>query len=264
MFVRILTYGCFLLFLCISCEQETTWDFGNSESHVVVDAIITSEYKPQEVFIYQSPGGLNEEVVYINNAHIFVTNGTDTAFFEPTGNSGRYQSNVFATTVDQTYMMVIQIGDYSDTAYASMIPITPFKNDTVYKANNLYKFIYAGSDLPAMTEVYYDWSHLKNYCETYGSCYAKSVHYTLNNIDIAEEFGPDKQEIWFPSGTTLIRKKYSLSSDHEKFVRSLLMETEWRGGLFDVEQGNVPSNFSNNTKGFFAVCMVLNDTTVVD
>jgi hypothetical protein len=85
----------------------------------------------------------------------------------------------------------------------------------------------------------------------------------LNNIDIPEEFGPDKQEIWFPKGTILTRKKYSLSNEHQDFIRSLVIETQWRGGLFDIEQGNVPSNFKNGVRGWFGVCMVITDTMVV-
>jgi hypothetical protein len=81
---------------------------------------------------------------------------------------------------------------------------------------------------------------------------------------VAEEFGPAKQEIWFPAGTTLIRKKYSLTKSHQEFIRSLLIETEWRGGLFDMEQGNVLTNFSHGTRGWFAACMVISDTNIVE
>jgi hypothetical protein len=80
----------------------------------------------------------------------------------------------------------------------------------------------------------------------------------VNNI-----FGPAKDTIYFPAGTKIIRRKYSLSKEHQDFIRTLLIETEWRGGIFDVQQGNVLTNISNGARGFFAACMVLSDTTVV-
>lgn len=263
MAIRVFTYSLILITLLLGCEQETDWVFDNTEPHIVVDALITSEYKAQEVYIYESEGGINGENIPINNAEILISDGTQTVYFEASDNNGKYLSEPFATAVDKEYMMVVRINGYADTAYARMQAITPFLNDTIYESDGLYKFIYGGSDLPAMTEVFYDWSHTSNYCEAYGSCFAKSVYYTLNNIDIAEEFGPEKQEIWFPKGTTLVRQKYSLSPEHETFVRSLLIETEWRGGLFDIEQGNVPTNFQYALKGWFGVCMVISDTTQI-
>jgi hypothetical protein len=82
-------------------------------------------------------------------------------------------------------------------------------------------------------------------------------------VDIIKEFAPAKQEVLFPEGTMVYRKKYSLSEDHQSFIRSLLIETEWRGGLFDVEHGNVQSNFTNGTLGYFGVCQVLSDSVLV-
>jgi pullulanase len=48
--------------------------------------------------------------------------------------------------------------------------------------------------------------------------------------------------------------------ENEEFARSLLMETEWRGGSFDVLYGNVPSNVSNGGLGFFSVSAELSDS----
>lgn len=254
------------LFFTIGCEEQTTWDFQQTELFVVVDAIITSEFKHQEIKVYSSLNEFNGEFKPIVDANIRVTDGVTVYTFIPyVSMPGLYISEVpFATTVDNIYALFIDYSGISDTAYAIASAISPFRNDTVYFNNNFYKFVYGGSNLPAMTEVYYDWSNNTAYCDTFGSCFAAETYYTLNSIDLAEEFGPTKQQILFPSGTTLIRKKYSLSSAHQDFLRSLLIETEWRGGLFDIEQGNVPTNFKNGTLGWFAACMVISDTNVVD
>jgi hypothetical protein len=43
----------------------------------------------------------------------------------------------------------------------------------------------------------------------------------------------------------------------------MLSETEWRGGVFDVQRANVSTNLSEGAIGFFASCTIVTDTTVV-
>jgi hypothetical protein len=43
----------------------------------------------------------------------------------------------------------------------------------------------------------------------------------------------------------------------------MLSETEWRGGVFDVQRDNVSTNLSEGAVGFFAVATVVADTTVI-
>jgi hypothetical protein len=44
----------------------------------------------------------------------------------------------------------------------------------------------------------------------------------------------------------------------------MLSETEWRGGVFDVQRDNVSTNINGGGAGFFAVSTVLKDTMVVN
>lgn len=250
--------------LLSGCEEKVQWDLESSESVIVVDAIITNEFKRQEVFVYMSSAAYNAENTPVSEAAVKLWDGTQFYNFELSDTPGLYVSSPFAATINKTFALILSYENVSDTAIAIMEAITPFKKDTVIYKDGLFKFVYGGSDLPAMTEVYYNWSHNADYCQTYGNCTAQSSHYTLSNVDVAEEFGPAKQEIWFPAGSELVRIKYSLSKNHQDFIRSLLIETEWRGGLFDIEQGNVPTNFNHGVKGWFGVCMVLTDTTTIN
>ena len=63
--------------------------------------------------------------------------------------------------------------------------------------------------------------------------------------------------------TTIIESKYSVTPEHAGFIRSMLLETEWRGGLFDVAQGNLETNLSQGAFGFFAISTVIRDTLTV-
>jgi hypothetical protein len=130
-------------------------------------------------------------------------------------------------------------------------------------ADTLYTYTYIESLAPTMSEVFYDWSSNTNYCDINGFCTAEQIYYTLNNVDVNQAFKPEQQVIKFPPGTKIIRKTYSLTEEHQEFLRSLLMETEWRGGIFDVQPGNVNTNLTNGAKGFFAICMVKSDSLTV-
>jgi hypothetical protein len=113
-----------------------------------------------------------------------------------------------------------------------------------------------------MTEYYLDWSQLPGFADN-DSCRAMIIYYSLNTIDVAEMFKPEKEQVVFPAGTIVFRKKYSLNEAHAAFIRTLLSETEWRGGLFDVQPGNVQTNLSKGAIGYFAASTVVSDTTII-
>ena len=240
-----------------TCELETNWDINPSENVMVVDAIITNENKTQEIRIYYSYPNLNDTSTAVSGANVMVTNGINSfAFNESIVEPGLYLSNPFIVATNVNYTLIIERNGKSDSAHANMVPVSKLRDYSFEQKNGL-------GNLPAITEVFYNWSTISEYCIVYGSCIAAETYYALDIIDIGQEFAPAKQEILFPPGTTITRKKYSLSEEHQEFIRSLLIETEWRGGLFDTEHGNVPTNFTQGTKGWFGVCQVLTDSIVV-
>jgi len=257
--------GFFLIVLMLSCERITTWDIQPDETLLVADCIITNELKNQEVRLYQSADGLNQTPAGVSGAAIsLMVNDTAITFAEGTAENGVYFSTVpFRAAAGNDYSLIISYKDYADTAHAGMVGITPFEDFDIVTYDSLYRFVYHSGNQASMTEVFYNWSGSQEYCNAYGSCQASETFYTLDNIDIGKLFAPDRQVIPFPGNTEIIRRKYSLSDEHQRFIRSLLLETEWRGGYFDVEQGNVPTNFSHGIRGWFAACMVLSDTTRV-
>ena len=249
-----------------SCEKETSWYIQPSGRFIVADCIITSEYKNQTLKLYYSSDSLNQLPEYISGAQAEITDGSNTYIFEEDTNSpGNYLSTQpFMATAGNSYRLTVAYGDVQDTAWAEMAAINPMETLEIVKYDTLYRFVYNESSSPSMLEVSYDWSAVPGYCDAYGACIASETFYTLDIIDVSKEFAPDKLIIGFPRGTQIIRRKYSLSDEHQQFIRVLLLETEWRGGIFDTEQGNVPTNFTGKIRGWFAACMVLSDTTKFD
>ena len=255
--------GLLLLLLIHSCEKQTMWDLSPSARFPVVDCILTNEMKYQELRLHQSSERLNEEEAGISGAFIEISEGNNSVVFrEDSLEQGRYlSSEPFRASAGNIYRLVVRFGDFADTAYAEMTAVTPLEAIDILPNDTLFRYIYHNSPRASMMEVYYDWSGDTDYIDRYGAGQASEVFYTLDNIDVEKEFAPDRQIIWFPQNTWIIRRKYSLSTAHQEFVRALLLETEWRGGLFDAEQGNVPTDFSHGIRGWFGACMVLSDTT---
>jgi hypothetical protein len=252
-----------LLSPIMACEKETIWKINPGESFLITDCIITNELKKHELTVYWSSDSLNQPVEGFSGATVQITDGIGiVTFTEDLGNKGRYIANMaFRATVGRTYMLTISREGNSDTAFATMTGVTPLGEINIQPDGDYFSYIFNPAGAGYMLEVSYDWSDVPGFCELYGSCQALDVFYALNNIDPGKIFAPDKQKILFPHKTNIIRRKYSLSPEHQEFARSLLLETEWRGGIFDAEAGNVPTNFKNGMQGWFAVCMVVSDTT---
>jgi len=250
----------------ISCEELTNWDIQSNESYVVADCIITNELKKQELWLYKSINTMGEMPQGISGASIMLGDGTQAIVFnEDLSEPGHYVSDIpFMASAGQEYRLTIATGSYNDTAYASVTGVSPLDAMDIMASDTLLRYIYHDTPGASMTEILYDWSDNPAYCAVYGSCLATEAFYTLNNIDPSKEFAPARIEIFFPNQTQIIRRKYSLTDDHQRFIRSLLLETDWRGGLFDTEQGNIPTNFRHGIRGWFAACSVVSDTTYVE
>lgn len=257
-----------LLVILFACEKEYAWDTkSDNADRLVVDGILTNENIEQCIKLSLSVQDLNMNDRPVSGAIIIVTSDMDSyEFFESREEPGSYYSSTFQAVVDKQYRLSIVYGEGEYEATAEGFSVTTMGNP-VFSGNEegtLFNYVYLEAVEAEMLEINYNWTEVSEYCFEYGNCFAQESFYTLDIVDVNEIFAPPKQIIWFPLGTIIIRKKYSLSKDHQEFIRSLLMETEWRGGIFDVQHGNVPANISNGALGCFAVCMVISDTLNVN
>ena len=249
--------------LVFNCERQTSWELQSGNEFLVADCIITNEMKNHELRLYRSAERLNQLPEGFPGVTVWLNDGSDSvSFTEDIDVPGRYVSvTPFIAAAGKLYRLTLAYNGRSDTAYAAMTGVSPLETIDIAPTEGAYRFVYHQSIPASMTEVFYNWSADTQFCQQYGACQAAEVFYSLDNIDVSKEFAPEKQVILFPHKTQIIRRKYSLSEEHQQFIRSLLLETEWRGGLFDVEQGNVPTNFHHGVRGWFAACSVVSDTT---
>jgi hypothetical protein len=264
--VKIVFLSAFLVVL--ACEKEIAWKLqSDNEQRIVIDAIITGERERQKVYISLTNPGMNQAIQPVSGLEVSVSTGdTSFLFTESPEESGLYISSEFRAVVQREYLLIVNHQGLIYQARAQAEPVARLGRLTLqWNADKqLYRYVPNETGSPAMTEILYNWSGNDGYCSVYGSCLAQETVYILENVDVNDQFGPETDIIYFPKGTVIHRRKYSLTDQHQNFIRSLLMETAWRGGLFDVQQGNVPSNISNGALGFFAVCMVDADSATVD
>ena len=261
-------------FYFYSCEVATDWKSGfQSNNLLVVNGILTNEKKAHEITLNYSPGDLNKKPVPCSGAFIVVYDGDSLyQFIENPSKSGIYKSRTsFRAFINKGYYLFISAEgtNYNSTAY--MLPVTSFE-PLKYKFDDL-KQMYAIDSVTqvfndkesALYEISIDWSNIPGYDFVPAeSKKALLYYYSFNTLDVSEVFAPEKEKIYFPAGTQIIERKYSLTPEHAAFFRSMLLETEWKGGLFDVSNGNSVTNLSNGAVGYFGVCTVIEKTILVE
>lgn len=262
-----------MLLLLAGCEKQTDKSIQSENLNlIVVDGIITNEHKVHTIRLTRTVDELNAVPQPVSGAGVIISNADSTYFLsEQPSDQGVYQTknNFFAKQgVDYTLLISYEGKTYS--AKTRMVPGGPFNMLRYEKntADNLYHIFWIENPYnalhPAMFEILLDWSMVPGYTTLNpDSCKAKLYYYTLPTLDVSEIFAPEMERIHFPLGTRIIERKYSLNPEHTEFIRALISETIWKGGLFDSAPANVPTNLSQGAVGFFAACDVFSDSLVV-
>ena len=265
------TYILLLPILCASCTEKIEWELDYKESDViVVEGKITSELLPHDVIltwpVYEMntlPEPVTGTEVEINDAR------TIHSLTEDPSRPGVYLSDgSFAGEVGKGYQLRIRHGERQITAVAFMREALPFPNMRLRLVQNnppLYEVYINDQNGPSIIRMELDWSHVRGY-ENLPSHenHALIYHYTLGTVDVNHIFSPDREHVYFPPGTIVYREKESVSRAYGEFLRGMLSETDWRGGVFDVLPGNARTNLSEGAIGFFTAADVLRDTVIIE
>lgn len=250
----------------ISCEELTDKNFSNTPTtKLVVDALITNKDGESYVKLSLPTSNPNDVPQAVSGALIVVTDGTNNEIIaEDELHPGLYKPEAGKIGVSgKVYMIYIQSGDYTDSAYTYILPVTPlgeFKTQADEPNPGYYFISGENSDNSSMIR----YTIIPPGCNQSDSCRIEFSEFKLSSFDIPQIFSPKKDDTSFPIGSKVIRKKYSINPEYESYIRAMLSETEWRGGLFDVQAGNPKGNFGENTLGFFAGCSLVMDTVIIE
>ena len=256
----------FIMMALAGCVKKTDWTLqGNTPGYVVVDGIITDERKPQSIRLSLTVSELNASPLPVSGADVLISN-EDSAWqlTENPGDPGLYLTDsTFIAFPGKTYTLIIYSENRVYSAKTSMIPGSVFNELQYVKEgnNDLYRIDYVASAFsstdPAMWEVLIDWSMVPGFENADSSaCHARMLFYTLPTLDVSEIFAPEMEKILFPAGTIITERRYSLTPGHAEFIRELMLETNWTGGLFSLANSNVMTNLSDGAIGYFGACSV--------
>jgi len=263
-------YGLSILLVLVlfsSCEEKIDWNLKTrSLPLLVVEGSITNEKKAHTVKISRTVSIPNLPPEPVSGALVAITFDDSVVFLqEDLLAPGLYKTDPNLRGVaGKTYGLYIRYQGHEFSANDYMPPVGSLgllRYHKITETDNLYELNDNQSDDPALVSVYLDWSWMVP-PENKPDAKAYLYFYTLNSIDVNEFFKPDKERVVFPVGTIVVRRKYSLSPHYQEFLRSMLMETEWKGGIFDVLPANVNSNIEGNAVGFFSASTVISDTLI--
>lgn len=267
--------GAIILFLVfVSCEKQTSWELSsNGAGKLVFEANISSEYKQQVVRVSKSAANAQSVPEGVSQALLTVRVGDSLfQFTESLTEPGVYYSNqAFAARKNVKTIFKATINGVSYEA----ADITPPNNNiqalrySKNAENGLYKIDWVATmynaQHTAMWEVQLDWSGVEGYQnKPVDSCRARVIAFTLSSLDVMQIYAPEKEDVYFPKGTLITEKKYSLSPAYTEFYRALLRETQWRGGYFDEAPGVIPTNVSNGAQGFVGSTNVISLSLIVE
>lgn len=259
----------FALIVLLGCEESTDWDLQTTPTELlVVEAQITNELRSHTVRLSKTVEDLNTQPERVSGAIVAVGTGDQVFFFvELVEGSGVYFSDSVQAVVDRSYQLYIRIGEQEYHATTQMVPVEPLRPldyRLVDEENGLYELNFQDSNDASKKEYWISWGHLPAYeGQPLTETLARTYHYTVNTVDVNQLFKPDRDPIRFPVGSIVLRRKYSMSEDQQAFYRTFLSETQWRGGPFDIQKGNVVTNLSEGAVGYFAVSTVVSDTTLI-
>lgn len=243
--------------LSFQCEEISDQSLEvNNESLLVVDGGITNENITQEIKLTLTFDEIGQKPPPVTDALVLINDGEMNHFFtHDDSRPGTYQNNSLIALFSKVYILYIQYEGKEYVAFATSdvgTSLPPLQLEETESGD--FEYIHTES-IPSMTNVRAVWNQGGEEMSK------EAFFYTLNAVDITKTFAPDKEPFTFPRGAILHRKKYSLTADHQNFLRSFLSEVDWRGGGFDNAPGNVLSNLSEGALGYFYVSMVDSDST---
>jgi len=254
-----------VLFTFTRCEEviDARTDVGNPDL-IVVEGIITNERINHKIKLTRPYQTQNETPARVSGAFVRITNGTDTlTLTESPALSGEYYTPKVRAVTRQPYTLIIETDGKQFLATDSSEPVEPLSPLEVKKLNGELTLVLNESGTEA-NFIDYNINWKNSPACTGDECAGKVVFYDLKTIDVNEMYKPKEDKFTFPERSVVIRKKYSVSPAFKAYLRAMMSETRWRGGVFDVERDNVPTNFNEGATGFFAVSTVISDTTVIN
>ena len=254
--------------IAFSCEEriEDSINAQNTDL-IVVEGVLTNELKNHRVRLTRPYATQNADENPISNALVVIVDSDEnfTVLREFPRGSGNYYTDSLIAVFGKAYLLYIKIGDVEYTGFDASPVGQPLGPLPLIENLEDDPVSYSIEPLEVGTVPNYIIYNISWFTspQCVSDCFGQVIHYDLKTIDVQETYAPEKEVFKFPVGSRIVRRKFNVSSRYQEYLRSLLSETEWRGGVFDVEKANVKTNMSEGAIGFFAVTTVVSDTITI-
>ena len=270
------------LIICLNaCQEEVEFSPVTTESRLVVNGSITTEYKVHTVRLSLS-GPLAKGVSFqpVEGAEVMIMEGEENWAFLKETKPGVYSSDSIAAKVNALYTLEInwngQVFLAQDSLKGIGSPINPIEFDSfgnfreIEFRRHLFGLNESSKEIAVVTP-----KELKTEIDTARAGLTTGVKLLPGGVYEFTSFGHPRIEVngllnfedgkffGFRTGARVFQRKFSLSGRYYQYLRSVFIETEWRGTLFDTPPANVNGNVSNGALGFFSAHDVASRQTVL-
>jgi len=206
----------------------------------------------------------------VSGAEVALYDGSDSIFLhEDPIRKGVYLTDPDVQGVaNRNYALLVKVNDFSCWAVTRMVGVSPIRYPMYYKVSDdpeLYEVYFTGSDSPSLIKLELDWSMVDGYealPDEENHAVVFGYYFSVLTVDANELFASNHDRVRFPPGTKAILTKESLSEGYQEYLRGMLSETTWNGGMFDVKPGDPYTNLSAGAIGYFSASSVLKDSIV--
>lgn len=266
-----------VVLLITACTEEMNVDLDSGETRLSVEANVTSDLKKHVVKLKESSDVFySKEAIPVTNATITVKDGSNTYEYTEK-NPGYYESNVeFAGQAGKTYSLSISNVDIdkngiTEDYLASSTMKQPYVVDSVklhfdpdYETRSdddddgefWLLSLFMKDDIDA--ENYYGFACQINDVMVHDTItevlVLKDIFFNGEQTKGADvgEFNQSKPDEILTNLDKVTLETYAITKEYYDFV-SQLQEMDEGQSMFSGPPGNITSNISNNTIGFFAV-----------
>jgi hypothetical protein len=254
----------FQLFNCVEQVDIENYIDGKQSNRLVVEGLITNEYKRHMVKLTQTGKVATDQYLPVSGAEVAISDGSNIfPLYENTPGiyltdslqgvvGGTYTLNIIAQ--GKMYLATDEMPAHNPFNRADGFALTSNKPPSGYIQSPLIIF---GSNEPALLNIKIDNPQPNDK-------YTQFTYYAFPGIH-PDHLLPKFVEatLSYDEGTQITQTKYSLSDSHYEFLRAVLLETEYNGGVFGSVRADVPTNVGNQAVGFFAACAVIRRTGVI-
>ncbi|MEQ8478899.1 DUF4249 domain-containing protein [Fulvivirga sp.] len=260
-----------------ACEETVQLDLKESESVVIIDGLVSDQFKNQYVKVSRSIDFYAEGTSKaITNATVSVTDGATTYNYihNPTldsDNDGVYFSTVpFSGEVGKTYQLTVQVDGTNYTAEDNLYPVTAIDSLTVIvnedefdepeRKNYFYEILFYAHE-PQETKDFYLFKFYRN--DTLVLDSPTDIYFSNDDL-LAEEINGIPTASFYKLGDIGKVEMYSISNAGFIYYNDLINLLQSDGGMFGSPPVNPRTNIEGGALGFFQASSVVSESIKVE